>query len=252
MAAPGQDGRYVAHVPVRAAARRLAGTPWVLALSTAIVVLACAGGLLAIDAVRDALVAGISGDTDRLRADLDELGATAALVLVGLVLLHVVVPFPAEIPTAAAGFAFGVTIGIPMMLAAWLLSGVVAYYVAQAIGRPLAERLAGARRLRWAEQVVGNASPGLLVSLRLIPIVPFTPVCFACGVARLPIRRFAWTTGVGMVPITSLSVILGARLQEPSLTDPVLWGSLLGIAALALLARPVSRRLRPRAPETTQ
>jgi len=239
-------------VPVRAAARRLAGTPWVLALSTAVVVLACAGGLLAIDAVRDALLAGISGDTERLRADLDELGATAALVLVGLVLLHVVVPFPAEIPTAAAGFAFGVAIGIPMMLAAWLLSGLVAYFVAQAIGRPVVERLAGARRLRRAEEVVGKADAGVLISLRLIPIVPFTLVCFACGVARLPLGRFAWTTLVGMVPIASLSVILGARLQEPSLTDPVLWGSLLGIAALALLARPVGRRLRAQGADTTR
>jgi uncharacterized membrane protein YdjX (TVP38/TMEM64 family) len=238
-------------VPVRAAALRLAGTPLALAGATAVVVLACAGGLLAIDAVRDALGAGLSGDTGRLRTELDALGATAALVIVGLTLLHIVVPFPAEIATAAAGFVFGVVIGIPFMLAAWLLSGMVAYGVAQVIGRPVLARLAGARRLQRTEEIVGGASPGVLLTLRFIPIVPFTLLCFACGVARVPIRRFAWTTLVGIIPITTLSAVLGARLQEPSLTDPVLLGALLGFAALSLLVHPLRRRLRPRDPDTT-
>lgn len=239
-------------MPVRAAARRLAGTTWAPAAATAAVALACAGALLAVHPLRDALTAGLSGDTERLRTVLDGLGATAALVIVGLTLLHAVVPFPAEIPTAAAGFVFGVAVGIPMMLAAWLVSGLVAYALALVVGRPVVARLAGERRLARAEQLVGGASATVLVSLRLIPIVPFTLVCYACGVARLPVRRFAWTTVVGMIPITSLSVVLGARLEKPSLTDPVLWGSVLGFAALVLIARPLGRRLRPQAPDTTR
>jgi uncharacterized membrane protein YdjX (TVP38/TMEM64 family) len=48
----------------------------------------------------------------------------------------------------------------------------------------------------------------------------------------VPPWRFAWTTAVGYLPITALSVYFGTRLEGLSLTDPIVLGS---AAALLVL-----------------
>lgn len=204
--------------------------------------LALGAALLAVDPVRDAFGAVLSGDASRLRGQLEGEGVTAALVLVGLVLLHIAVPFPAEIPTAAAGFALGFAVALPLMLAAWLVSGLGAYAVARLAGRPLLQRIAGRPRA-WAIErfVARGGAKGLLIA-RLIPFVPFNLVCFASGATRVPLGRYTWTTLVGMTPLTALTVLLGSRLQEPSLTDPVLWVTVAVLLATIALAGPVGRR----------
>ena len=157
-------------------------------------------------------------------------------------LIHVIVPFPAELPTAAAGFAFGFLVGFPLMVGAWAASAVAAYWLAALAGRPAVTRVAGRERLARAEALVERGGVTVLLAARLIPIVPFSLTCYACGVLRVPLWRFVWTTIVGFTPLTVLVVLFGARLQEPSLSDPVLWITLVGALALVLLARPLARR----------
>ena len=184
----------------------------------------------------------VHGDLVGLRRQLDAEGASAALALVGLTQVHIVVPFPAELPNAAAGFALGWWIGFPLMLAAWVLSGVVSYWLAQVAGRPLVRRLFGADRLARAEELVARRGWRPLLIIRMIPFIPFTLVSLACGLVGVPMRRYLWTTAVGTAPITALSVLFGARLQTPRLDDPVLWAVLVGLLALVLLG-PVAQRL---------
>ena len=71
--------------------------------------------------------------------------------------------------------------------------------------------------------------------MRLIPIFPFSIVCYAAGAARVPLWRFVWTTTVGYLPITAISVYFGTRLEGLSLTDPLVLGT--AAALLALLLR---------------
>ena len=94
-----------------------------------------------------------------------------------------------------------------------------------------------------AEAMVGKVGPLGLLGIRLVPFIPFSLVCFACGVTRVPLRRYAWTMALGTAPLTLITVLLGSRLQTPSLEDPVIWGSLVGILALVALARPLGRHL---------
>ena len=206
--------------------------------------LVVAGLLFAVPAVRAAVGDVVSGDLGALRADLAGAGTGAALLLVGLALVHVVVPFPAELPTAAAGFAFGFALGFPLMLAAWVLSGIAAYVLARLAGRPLLVRVVGEGRMSRAEAFVGRVGGLGLLGIRLVPLFPFSIVCFACGVTRVPFGRYLWTTAVGTAPLTALTVLLGARLQEPDLGDPVLWAVVVAMLAIVALVRPVSRRLR--------
>ena len=213
-------------------------------LATVAVAVALTGVLFAIDPIRDAVAAAFSGDLGTMRSELDSLGAAAALVLIGIALVHAVVPFPAEFPTAAAGFVFGFAIAFPLMVLAWTVSCLAAYLLARGVGPPVLDRLVGRERMQAADRLIARGGWQILIAGRLIPIVPYNVVSYAAGATRVPIGRFTWTTAVGVMPLTALTALLGARLQEPRFDDPVLWLVLLGVLGLLALARPVGRRLR--------
>jgi uncharacterized membrane protein YdjX (TVP38/TMEM64 family) len=213
-------------------------------LAAVAVAVALTGLLFAIDPIRDAVAAAFRGDLGEMRSELDSLGGVAVLVLLGIALVHAVVPFPAEFPTAAAGFVFGFAIGFPLMVLAWTLSCLVAYGLARGVGPPLLDRLVGRERMEATDRLIARGGWPILVAGRLIPVVPYNLVSYAAGATRVPLGRFTWTTAVGVAPLTALTALLGQRLQEPRFDDPVLWAILLGVIALLALARPVGRRLR--------
>ena len=213
-------------------------------LATVAAAVALMGLLFAIDPIRDAVSAALGGDLGQMRSELDSLGALAALVLIGIALVHAVVPFPAEIPTAAAGFVFGFAVAFPLMVLAWTISCVAAYLLARGVGPPVLDRLAGRERMEATDRLIARGGWQILLAGRLIPIVPYNVVSYAAGATRVPIGRFTWTTAVGVIPLTALTALLGQRLQEPRFDDPVLWAVLGGVILLLALARPLGRRLR--------
>jgi uncharacterized membrane protein YdjX (TVP38/TMEM64 family) len=198
--------------------------------------------LFAIDPVHDAVTA--AGDPAELRYQLNRLGAAAVLVLFAIALVHVIVPFPAEFPTAAAGFVLGFAVAFPVMVLAWTISCVVAYLLASAVGPPVLDRLAGKGRMARADAAIERGGWRILLFARLIPIVPYNLVSFAAGATKVPLRRFTWTTAVGVAPLTALTALLGQRLQSPRFEDPVLWVIVVGVVALLALAHPLSKRMR--------
>jgi len=179
---------------------------------------------LTVAPVRHALGAAAHGDVEGLRLQLRMLGVGGVLVLVAVVLAHTVVPFPAEIPVVVAGYVYGFAIALPLMAASFLVSALAAYFLANWFGRPVARRVVGSRRLDRVERAVGRGGVRTLLVLRMIPFVPFSLMCFVCGLARVPRLRYAWTTLAGMFPQLVLVTLLGSRLEHPRITDPLLWG----------------------------
>jgi uncharacterized membrane protein YdjX (TVP38/TMEM64 family) len=72
--------------------------------------------VLAVPALREAFDAAIGGETDEVRRQLEDLGVAGPLLILGLVLIHAIVFYPAEIVDAAAGFAYGFA---PALALAW-------------------------------------------------------------------------------------------------------------------------------------
>jgi uncharacterized membrane protein YdjX (TVP38/TMEM64 family) len=203
---------------------------------------------LTVPALRRALGAATHGDVAALRLQLRMLGAGGVLVLVAVVLAHTVVPFPAEIPAVVAGFVYGFAVGLPLMAASFLVSALAAYLLADWLGRPAVRRLLGPDRLAAIERIVGRGGVRTLLILRLIPFVPFSLMCFVCGLGRVPLPRYAWTTVAGMLPQLVLVTLLGSRLEHARLSDPLLWGPALGMIGLVLVGPALlrlTRRLDP-------
>jgi len=212
--------------------------------------IACAGLVIWLVApLHEAAGFAVRGDATGLRNQLRDLGPWGVLVLMCVVLAHAVVPYPAEIPTTAAGFVYGFALALPIMVLAWLGSALATYAIGRYAGRSLLHRLVGERRLAAAEATVLRGGAPVLLAARLVPVVPFSLTGYVAGAARVPLWRFAWTTVIGFLPLTLVFVLLGSRLQELSLSDPLLYLALLPLVALLLAARPLARRLRAPAKE---
>ncbi len=188
--------------------------------------------VLAIPELREAFEAAVRGDSAEVRSSVKDLGVAGPLLILGLTLIHTVVFYPAEIVDAAAGFVYGFFPALALMMLGWLLSGLLCYAVGHSVARPLLDRWFGAARFERFEKAIERGGATLLLAVRLIPIVPFSLVSYAAGAARVPLWRYAWTTVVGYLPITALSVYFGTRLEGLSLTDPLVLGSAAALLAL--------------------
>jgi uncharacterized membrane protein YdjX (TVP38/TMEM64 family) len=201
-----------------------------------------AGLVLAIPELRQAFEAALGGDSAEVREELDSLGVAGPLLILGLALIHAVVFYPAEIVDAAAGFVYGFFPALALVMTGWLLSGFLCYAVGRSVARPLLDRWLGPGRFERTEAMIERGGATLLIAVRFIPIVPFSLVSYAAGAARVPPWRFTWTTAVGYLPITALSVYFGTRLEGLSLTDPLVLGSAAALLALLLAGHWVLRR----------
>jgi uncharacterized membrane protein YdjX (TVP38/TMEM64 family) len=212
----------------------------VLAVIVSIAVLVAIG--LLVQPVREAVGHAASGDTTALRHQLRGTGATGVILLYALMMLHMVLLFPAEIINMVAGFTYGIPIAMVICTSGWFLSAMGTYALGRIAGRPIVAKLAGDERLAWAEALMERGGVPALLLMRLLPIVPFSWVGYVAGATHVPIVRFAWTSAIGAVPLIVIGVVLGSRLEHFSFTDPLLWAMLAGFAALVAISHPLTRR----------
>lgn len=199
--------------------------------------------VLAVNPLRDGVGAALQGDTESLRADLRGLGVPGALIALALALVHSILWYPAEILDAAVGYVYDFWIAVPLLMAGWVLNGVVCWAIGHHAARPFLVRWIGDERFFKYERAVNRGGATLLLGMRLIPVIPFSLFSYAAGSARVPLGRFIWTTAVGYLPITAVFAYLGSRLEELSLDDPILWGGAALLIALLFLTRRVVRSI---------
>ncbi len=172
-----------------------------------------AGLVFAVPALHEAAVAAIDGDTETVRSEIESLGVAGPLLILGLALVHAIVFYPAEIVDAAAGLAYGFLPALLLMMLGWLLSGLVCFVIGRSVARPLLDRWLGSERFERTEARIERGGAKVLIAARLIPIFPFSLVSYAAGAAHVPVWRFLWTTAVGYLPITAISVYFGTQLD---------------------------------------
>jgi uncharacterized membrane protein YdjX (TVP38/TMEM64 family) len=198
--------------------------------------------------LRHAVSLALHGDLAGLHHHFRALGSSGVALLVALMLVHAVIFFPTELITATAGLVYGFLPGLALVTGGWLASALLAYLLGRTVGKPLAHLVFGARRFLALERAVERGGIPLLLTLRLLPLVPFSLTGYVAGAAHVRVWRFGWTTLVGYLPLTALVAYLGSRSESFSLTDPRLW---IGIVLLLVLLG-VAHRLRLRLPATVE
>jgi uncharacterized membrane protein YdjX (TVP38/TMEM64 family) len=136
------------------------------------------------------------------------------LLLIGLMILHTLVPVPAEILALAAGMALGPFWGTLVIWIGAMLGAYVGFFLARSLGQPVLRHLVSPPRLERLQQWLQQADVGLLLAVRLLPVISFNLINFALGLSPIGWWRFTWTTGLGIVPVTVFVVVFGAHLDD--------------------------------------
>ncbi len=183
----------------------------------------------------------LHGHFHALHAYIRSLGAVGLALLLGLMLAHAVVLYPSEIVTATAGWVYGFAPGLAFVVIGWLVAALLSYALGRSVGRPLLRSLLGHRFIRL-EHGMDRGGNALLLSWRLIPLVPFALVGYAAGATRVSLWRFSWTTVLGYLPLTTAVTYLGSRAETLSTSDPIVWIAAGGIIAILVAERIGHRR----------
>jgi uncharacterized membrane protein YdjX (TVP38/TMEM64 family) len=147
----------------------------------------------------------------QLRDWATSVGPWFPLAFLGAHIVATVFPFPRTAFTLAAGLLFGPQLGIPLAVAAATVSAVIAL---------LLVRAAGWRLNRWVRHPRVDSLDARLrergwlavMSMRLIPAVPFSMVNYAAGASAVRLLPYTVATVTGLLPGTAAVVILGDAL----------------------------------------
>lgn len=158
----------------------------------------------------------LARDQEALRAWVNRYGVAAPAAFVAVQVLQVVIfVIPGEVPQVAAGYLFGIPLGILLTLAGAALGSAIAFLLSRALGRPFLHAIVSAARSRQVEELI--ASPRGVATLFLLYLIPGIPKDFLGYVAGIgPIRLgvFLLASTAGRLPGVAVSVVLGEALAE--------------------------------------
>jgi uncharacterized membrane protein YdjX (TVP38/TMEM64 family) len=155
-----------------------------------------------------------------------------------------VVPVPRTAFTLAAGLLFGPALGVLIAVVASTASAMLALLLVRAAGWRL-NRLVRYKAIDRADQRLRERGWVSVVSLRLIPVLPFSAVNYAAGASAVGVLPYTLATVAGLLPGTAAVVFLGDALAghpSPLLFAVSLFTSALGLTGLFLEIRHYRRR----------
>lgn len=168
-------------------------------------------------------------DLDTIRGLVESAGWIGPVAYVAAYAVLTVALVPGAVLTAAGGLLFGVALGSALSVVGATLGAVVAFAVARTVGRTAVDRLVSGR-VATVDRWIGERGLLAVLTLRLVPLVPFSVANYAAGVTAVRTRDYLIGTAVGIIPGTVAYTVLGARATDP--TDPVF---LVAIATLVVL-----------------
>lgn len=169
-------------------------------------------------------------------------GAWGVVASIGLMVVHSLLPFPAEVIALANGMVYGPLWGAVITWIGAMLGASTAFALGRALGRPFVMRVLPERHQRaldaWSLRQGGPA----LLAARLVPVIAFNLINYAAALTPISWWTFLWATGLGILPLTILLSVLGENVLEMSAG---MWLSLTALAVLGWLALRHRRMMRP-------
>jgi uncharacterized membrane protein YdjX (TVP38/TMEM64 family) len=182
----------------------------------------------------------------QLRDWAQSLGPWFPLAFLAAHVVVTVLPFPRTAFTLAAGLLFGPMLGVLIAVVASTASAVLAVLLVRAAGWQLSRLVRHRKVERVDEQLRQRGWPAML-SLRLIPVLPFSAINYAAGASRVRLLPYTLATLAGLLPGTAAVVVLGDALAghpTPTLLVASLVTGALGLAGLVLEVRHYRRQHR--------
>lgn len=133
--------------------------------------------------------------------------------------LVTVLPFPRTAFTLAAGLLFGTALGVVLAVLASTLSALIALWLVRAVGWQL-DRLIQHPAIEAVDARFRQRGWTMVLSLRLIPAVPFAVINYAAGASAVRVVPYSVATFLGLIPGTLAFVVLGDAVTGR--VDPLL------------------------------
>lgn len=143
-----------------------------------------------------------------------------------------VLAFPVTLLIVTAGLTFGPVWGSIYAIVGSLLSALIAYGIGRYMGKKTVKRLAGSLINRLSQRL---AKHGLLtiITVRIVPIAPFTVINLVAGSSHIKLRDFMIGTLIGMLPgILAITVFADSLIKTISDPSPTQIGIFAIIVAL--------------------
>lgn len=170
----------------------------------------------------------------QLRDWATSVGPWFPLAFFGAHVLVTVFPFPRTAFTLAAGLLFGPALGVALAVAASAISALLAVLLVRAVGWQLSSLVSDPRIDALDMRLRRRGWPAIL-SLRMIPAVPFSVLNYAAGASAVRLVPYTLATLVGLLPGTVAVVVLGDALTgsvNPLLVLVSVLTASLGVAGL--------------------
>ena len=123
--------------------------------------------------------------------------------------------FPVPILAVVAGTAFGLFAGSLYTIIGAMINSVLMFYIARFLGFRAVSAFtqnSKSKILKTLGEPGGKFS--LILILRLMPLVPYNALNYACGVMNVSLREYVVATFVGIVPATFIMVNLGEKALD--------------------------------------
>lgn len=187
-----------------------------------------------------ALTVGIPPIED-IRGWVDRAGWAAPLLYAAGYAALSLTPAPASVISITAGVLFGVPLGILVVLAGATAGAGIAFALSRLLGRDAVAGVDSAR-LRRLDALLRRRGLLAVIGVRLVPLLPFTALNYACGLSAVRPRDYLLGTAVGILPGVAAYVTIGAFGATPGSTPFLL--AVGGLVALAVIGVVANRRRR--------
>jgi uncharacterized membrane protein YdjX (TVP38/TMEM64 family) len=139
-------------------------------------------------------------------------GATTALLFLLAYSVLTITPIPRTVFNLGAGLLLGNVAGIVVAVAATAIAASSAFGLARLLGRDLVSRHLHRKWVRTVNERLSGGGVLAITSLRLIPMVPFAPLNYCCGISSVRFGPYLLGTTLGSLPGTVAVVLLGDAL----------------------------------------
>jgi uncharacterized membrane protein YdjX (TVP38/TMEM64 family) len=144
-----------------------------------------------------------------VRQTVQAAGLWAPLLFVLLQGTLTVTPVPRSVFTVAAGVLFGSVSGLPLTIAGTSIAAAAAFWLARLVGGRFVERHLHRPRVAWVRARLDRSGLLTMVSLRLIPAVPFSLLNYSAALSGVRFAPYLLGTVLGVLPGTIGVVVLG-------------------------------------------
>ena len=155
----------------------------------------------------------VSNPQDSMSQVIESVKDMGPIGLVYYGLLYVVaelLAIPATPLTLSAGYLFGMTGGISVVLAAGAISSCIGFLIGKTLLRDYVETIVEENpKFNKIDKAVGKEGFKLLLLIRLSPIFPFALVNYLYGASSIGFVPFIGATLLGFVPSTAVYVYTG-------------------------------------------